>query len=274
MVGYDRILEALQREADNRLDLADTLALHYDLLEAQARVQVSPRRLTLSAAEVTARLEQGCPLLSPEAIELRPDTFAGLCRQIGFITAEHRPELAQSLARIHAWLKENKSRCNTLAAEYLREGRSREGEEAGLNNDLLAFVLNNALRPFLRALAEAIEVWFDDSGWYRGYCPLCGGEPDCAGLEKESGARRLLCSRCDMEWHYKRVGCPFCGEETDMAYYPSDDQVYRLYVCQACRRYLKTVDQRELAQPRPLPVERILTMGMDVTARQAGFRVM
>ncbi len=155
--------------------------------------------------------------------------------------------------------------------EYLREGRVQQGEEAGLDNNLLAFILNNALRPFLRAQAEALAPEFNDDEWYRGYCPVCGGEPDFAALEKESGARRLLCSRCDTEWHYRRIGCPFCGEEADVAYYPSDDNVYRLYVCDACRGYLKTVDQRQLAEPRPLPVERILTIPMDIAAQDAGY---
>ena len=56
-----------------------------------------------------------------------------------------------------------------------------------------------------------------------------------------------------------------------MLYYASDDQVYRLYVCQACKRYLKTVDlRRTLRNPNPL-VERLVTISMDLAAQEQGY---
>jgi transcription elongation factor Elf1 len=125
-----------------------------------------------------------------------------------------------------------------------------------------------------RAQAEALSGHVNDSLWCRGRCPICGGEPDIAALERGSGQRRLLCSRCDSEWAYQRVACPFCGNEnpSQLAYYPSDDKVYRLSVCERCHRYLKTVDLRETAGERLLPAERILTIGMDLAAQKAGYR--
>ncbi len=273
MVGYAEILQELHRQADKRPELADTIELHCELLEAQARAQVSPRRPGLSGEEASARLQQGHPLLSPECLGVDGQTLAGLCDEIGFIVAGRRPELAETLARIRAWLDEKRQQIEVLAAEYLREGRVREGEEAGLDGDLLAFILNNALRPFLRAQAQALALCVDDSTWYRGRCPICGGEPDLAALERESGRRRLLCSRCDSEWTFQRIGCPFCGNDDplQLAYYPSDDGIYRLNVCEHCRRYLKTIDLRQVAGERLLPAERILTVAMDVAALDAGY---
>jgi FdhE protein len=98
--------------------------------------------------------------------------------------------------------------------------------------------------------------------------------PDIATRERDSGQRRLLCSRCDSEWAYLRIACLFCGNEdpSQIAYYPSDDKVYRLSVCERCHRYLKTVDLRETAGEKLLPAERILTVGMDVAAEKAGYR--
>jgi len=95
-----------------------------------------------------------------------------------------------------------------------------------------------------------------------------------ASLAKQSGQRKLLCSRCDTEWVYKRLGCPFCGndEPKELAFFPSDDNVYRLAVCERCHRYLKTIDLRETATERPLAAERVLTAGMDVTAQSTGYR--
>jgi FdhE protein len=76
------------------------------------------------------------------------------------------------------------------------------------------------------------------------------------------------------KWRCQRIGCPFCGNEDPYTwtYYPSDDKVYRLYVCDACQGYLKTVDQREQAEPLMLATERILTASMDAAAADAGYR--
>lgn len=273
MVGYARILQEVQRQADERSELADTIELHCELLKAQAHAQVSAGQPALSGEEASARLQQGDPLLSPESLTVDGQALAGLCDQIGLIVAERRLELAEGLAGIRGWLEGRRKQIGALAVEYLREGRVREGEEAGLDGKLLAFIFNNALRPFLRAQAQALAAWVDDSVWYRGRCPICGGEPDLAALERGSGRRRLLCSRCDSEWTFQRIGCPFCGNDDPrrLAYYPSDDQVYRLSVCERCRRYLKTIDLRQVAGERLLPAERILTVGMDVAALNAGY---
>jgi FdhE protein len=274
VVGYDKILEALEAEAGRRPEMADTIDLYRKLVECQADAHVLQKGSGLAAEEAASRLEQGQPLLSPETVEIDPETFAELCSRIGFTLAQQQRELVKPLALIHAWLRERRQEIGTLAVEYLREGRVGKGEEAGLEGSLLSFIFTHSLRPLLRAQAAALSGYVNDSQWYRGRCPICGGEPDIAALERGSGQRRLLCSRCDSEWAYLRIACPFCGNEdpSQLSYYPSDDKVYRLNVCERCHRYLKTVDRRETAGEGLLPVERILTVGMDFAAQKAGYR--
>ena len=107
-----------------------------------------------------------------------------------------------------------------------------------------------------------------------GYVAVGGGWPDFAFLAKEAGDRYLVCSRCNSQWLYRRLGCPFCDTQDDakIVYYPSEDQVYRLYVCDACHRYLKTMDLRQTAASVLAVVERITTVAMDMTARQEGYQ--
>ena len=273
MVGYAEILQELHSQAGKRTGLADTIELHCELLEAQTHAQVPPVQPALSSEEASARLQQGHPLLAPEDVVADAQALAGLCDQMTRIVAKRRPELGEALTGIRGWLDERRDQIGALAVEYLRDGRVREGEEAGLDTYLLTFVFINALRPFLRVQAQTLASWVDDSVWYRGRCPICGGEPDVAALERESGRRRLLCSRCDSEWAFRRVGCPFCGNDDpqQLAYYASDDQVYRLNVCEQCCRYLKTIDLRQVAGERLLPAERVLTVAMDVAALEAGY---
>ncbi len=274
IASYDDILLALRGEAEKRPDLADVIRLYCALLEAEARAEGAPAAAALSDREAGDRLGKGRSLLSPEDLQIDAARLAELCTEIGFTIAQHRRELVKPLAKIHAWLYERHQRIGTLAEEYLREGRIREGEEAGLHADLLDLVFREALRPFLRTHAQALGSQVDDSRWYRGFCPICGGEPDFAGLQPGNGQRRLLCSRCDSEWTFRRTACAFCESEdpSQLAYYPSEDQVYRLSVCERCRRYLKTIDLREVAGERVLPAERLLTVAMDVAARKAGYR--
>jgi FdhE protein len=274
MIDYQEIAKALRQGVEERPELADTVNLYCALLEIQERAQVSPPQPPLTSAEAHARLEQGRPLISPDELDADPASLSDLCARIAFTIAEHRREQVKPLAQIHAWLHERREQTRTIAAEYLRSGQIPNGDRAGINRGLLAFVLSSGLRPFLRARAQALASLVDDAGWYRGYCPVCGGEPDMAALGKGSGRRRLLCSRCDSEWTFRRLGCPFCGNDEPgrLAYYPSDDHTYRLSVCERCRRYLKTIDLRATAAVRPLAAERVLTAGMDVAAEKAGYR--
>jgi len=266
---YEQVGQRLRQEAAERPELASTIDLYCALLEVQARVLVEPGG-ALDAGEAAARLDQGLPLLPPEALAADGPALAELCDQIVSIVAERQPEQADALGVVRAWLNRERERLGVLAVEYLREGRIGEDEEA----DLRAFIFDTALRPFLRARALPLAPLVHDEAWYRGYCPFCGGEPDFAALDRKGGRRRLLCSRCDSAWTFLRVGCPFCGnaDPGQLGHYPSDDGAYRLNVCESCRRYIKTIDLREVAGERLLEAERVLTVGMDLAAHEAGYR--
>jgi FdhE protein len=274
MVSYSEIVRALKEGTERRPELADTVNLYCALLEIQEREQVAPPERIPTVDEARARLEEGLPLLEPDQLEIDAHDLAELCARIGFAIAERRRERVKALAQIHAWLHERRRQVKSLAVEYLRNGHVPGNNRAEIDRGLLTFILSSALRPFLRAQSQVLAPLVDDGKWYRSYCPICGGEPDMAALEKGRGGRRLLCSRCDSEWTFRRLGCPFCGNEepAQLAHYPSDDEMYRLHVCERCRRYLKTIDLRGAVGEHPLPAQRILTVAMDMAAEAAGYR--
>lgn len=288
MDDYSKILDYLLDQQAQRPELAEVIDLHLALLSAQSQANVSAAAdpsagsLRLRSGQAgqamdteTARasLEQGRPLLAQDAASMDWDEFEQLFDQISQLSAQHRPDLAGAFEDIRMLADGNPAWVRTLATDYLAEGHAHEAESLDLNGELLDFVLNNALHPFLRAQAAALTLWLDDDMWRRGYCPACGGEPDLAVFEKKTGARRLLCSRCDTEWTFKRVACPFCSNEDPrrLAHYPGEDGGYRLDVCEACGRYLKTVDRREAWREVSLPAERVLTVGMDLAAADEGY---
>lgn len=269
-----RVLVAeLSRRAAARPELREIAAPYLALLSVQAPAEDAFSPPALPEAEVRARLSRGVPALAPEDFRADPQAMRALWEEVCAVAARHFPDLAPALEPIRRWPDGREDGPLSAATYYLRGEADLLAEEAGLDESLFQFVLNNTLHPFLRRYAAMLGPLVNPETWYRPYCPVCGGEPDFAALVKPHGARRLLCSRCDFEWPYRRSSCPFCGNDNpdQYLYVPSEDGVYRLYLCDRCRRYLKVIDLRELVEEPPLPVERILTLPMDMAARREGY---
>ena len=135
-------------------------------------------------------------------------------------------------------------------------------------------VIQATLKPFLICHAALLRANIDQERWRRGYCPACGGRPDFAYLDKERGARWLVCSRCDTGWLFQRLDCPFCRNQDQhkLGYLTDDAGLYRLYVCEKCQRYLKAIDLRLAKEEVLLPLERLDTLDLDRQAKEQGYQ--
>jgi FdhE protein len=115
----------------------------------------------------------------------------------------------------------------------------------------MEFLAINTAKPFLSNFSDYITTKFQIEKWKKGYCPICGDSPSMAKLSKPKGKRSLYCSRCETEWPYSRLGCPYCGnKDADKISFLTADgyKEYRLYVCEKCKKYIKTVDERECGE--------------------------
>ncbi|MCL4465560.1 MAG: formate dehydrogenase accessory protein FdhE, partial [Chloroflexi bacterium] len=101
------------------------------------------------------------------------------------------------------------------------------------SDDSHAFLTSAAWFPFLNRYAGAVLPHLNLSLWQRGSCPVCGGEPGFAALSAETRERCLVCSDCGAIWPFKRLCCPFCGNERQelLGYHPVGDGVYRVFLC-------------------------------------------
>ena len=146
-------------------------------------------------------------------------------------------------------------------------------DNEAINATLLDALIQQTFRPFLIRYSQALIDRFKQESWRRGYCPICGGDPDIAYLEKDVGERWLMCSRCDARWRFQRLECPFCSNQDSklMPYFIDKKDTYRLYVCDNCHTYIKTVDLRNAADAY-LPLERLLTLDMDRQGQEKGYR--
>jgi len=273
------ILRALDDAGTKNPDLSAYYEFHRTLLQIlnQTGAEISGAlELVLSIAEVMAdeealqaRLLQGLPLLSFAQLPVKAERFAKLVSTVAQLLMGYAPDLAGHT------VPGSPAECLALAQQRFEEGQA-TGEQSEEQSEatLTQMSVDLALKPYLEWAAEQVLPYVDQQRWRRSYCPICGGAPDFATLDAEVGTRYLLCSRCNSQWLYRRLGCPFCEttDHTKLVYYSSEDGVYRLYVCQECQRYLKTIDLRQVGRAVLLPVERVTTVAMDVAARQEGYR--
>ena len=133
-------------------------------------------------------------------------------------------------------------------------------------------VLILALRPFLTRSVEALTRRGDLSTWRHDRCPCCGWEPDFAVIMR-SAERHLICGRCLGRWGFAPSTCPFCGNEDRqlITSFTSRNGRYRVYACDACRRYLKAYDARNASRPVMVAVDSIATLPLDAAAMQRGY---
>ena len=159
---------------------------------------------------------------------------------------------------------------------WYNEDRLPDKLETGSPEDhlFLETLIHSTLKPFLASNAGAVINLVKQEEWRRLQCPICGGKPDFAYMEKEYGARWLVCSRCDTEWMFQRLQCPYCANvnQDELTFFTNEDDTYRLYVCNRCHTYIKTIDLRKFEAEVFIPLERILTLDLDRQAQEKGYR--
>jgi FdhE protein len=267
------MLDALDRELNKEEYSPRFVEFYRKLLQSQSWAEQSAIESPpdLPPAAVADRLGQGLPLLSFEELPLNWEQIREVFSEIANTFAAY-PEffegVPQSLPQITpALLKE-------IARTWYEGGQLPDaiaGSEATAH--LFEAIVHATLRPFLVSYARKHQGKFDQERWRRGYCPVCGGSPDLSYLEKENGARWLLCSRCDTAWLFQRLQCPYCNttDQNALSYYTDDVGRYRLYICEQCHQYLKTVDLRQSKADIVLPLERLFTLNLDIQAHEQGY---
>ena len=270
------ILKKLESEGKERGLPARLVAFYQSLLSIQcgAEKHIGKVKPGLDKEEITNRLEQGSPILNfgdlvldwaiikdilaevTAALAAYPDLFGELPKSF----RKPRPHPSLPKRAVKAWF-EGTSFPSTIAVDNISE------------HILLEAIINATLKPFLINHSKALLSFVNQEQWRRRFCPICGGKSDFAFLDKERGARWLLCSRCDTEWLFQRLQCPYCGtqDQDKLAYLTDDKGTYRLYVCEQCHKYIKAIDLRSTESEVLLPLERVLTLGMDKQAQEKGY---
>ena len=272
MTVESRILERLEAWQQEEGSLPETLHLYRDLLKIQVEAgeHVPVPQPAFTRAEIAIEIRKGVPVLKWDALSIAWPEFANLLGSALNVIGLHSEQSTESVNDLVSDIA-----CVQEAAETWYRGSSllTLADRFSISEGLLDAAVHCAIKPTLTAQAEALIDSIPLKQWRRRYCPICGGKPDFAYLEKEAGARWLLCSRCDTAWLFQRVECPYCGNEDQekLKYFPDDTGLYRLYVCDRCQSYVKAIDLRQTESETLLPLERVLTLDLDRQAQEMGY---
>lgn len=261
----ENVLLALAAAGETHAELKPLVGFYGAVFRAQfwAKAGLAEDLRLPSPATCCERLARGEVLLTFDQLRLDTDRFRGLLQEITEIIVRHNPgwELPREPLDPAAVIG--------IARRLFQSGEHMVGN--GPPATLVALAVGFTVSAYLQEAAYRLDPSVNLSLWGRNTCPVCGGKPGFGIHSREDGRRRLFCPRCHETWPYRRVTCPFCEHDESTEYYPSADEVYRLYVCRNCRRYLKTIDLRHTERELIPAVERILTVALDLAAQEKGF---
>lgn len=230
-------------------------------------------------ADVRQQWGNGVPLLRCAAPVIAPEVFFELMSRTGEIMKKHQAEQAADIERVlEAMPRESGARTEFINGVLRRDSTMIEElvDAHKIQVEVVSFLVSQTLRPFMRLMARKLSAEFDYDTWHRGTCPVCGGNPTMAYLSKGAGRRRLYCSLCECDWFFMRIGCPYCAntEGAKIKYFTvDDDKRYRVYVCEVCKGYIKTVDHSAsaLGEKPEMFWEDAKTVHLDLIAMREGF---
>jgi FdhE protein len=239
--------------------------------EAESHIgQVAP---VLTREKAKQCLANGSPLLVFDELALDWTLVQDILAQVVALFAEYS-DLLGELPRNLKEMEPHPSLPKEVAKAWFELTKLTETTFGTSEYLLFEAIIHATLKPFLVSQAKALISLVDQESWRREYCPICGGRPDLAFLDKEKGSRWLMCSRCDTRWLYQRLQCPYCRTQNPdaLSFFTDDTGLYRLYVCEQCHKYIKAVDLRCSEPEVSLPLERIFTLDIDRQAEEKGYR--
>ncbi|OQA33553.1 MAG: formate dehydrogenase accessory protein FdhE [Betaproteobacteria bacterium ADurb.Bin341] len=241
-------------------------------------VQATGTRVTFEAMpawqDYAEDYRNGTPLLRSKSLNLDYAAASGeaLAILVDKVLAAEVPErLAENCRQLHNILTSPEERMSAI--EWVVSGVpfTRAPPDPGV----LLLLGWSAVASVLTPVIEAFSCWRNEEDWGRGYCPTCGAAPVMAQIVPgEAGSQRFLfCGFCGTRWKYRRIGCPYCGNEISprlgILEAEGEEGLLRIDVCEECRGYVKTYTGHG---EETLFLADWTTLHLDILARERGFK--
>jgi hypothetical protein len=271
-------------------DLPDikALVLLYSLilpLLREADLKVTPS--VIATEEIASKMAEGVPLLC--GLDLEFDEDAALDLMVRLAKAAERLDeqpqcigstqsVAHSAGSIRLALEEHKLDAGELLFSIVTDDSSSLISAAlslQLDPGLLRTIVQNTLKPALRAWCRQLTPLSDTTVWQKGYCFICGARAMLGELRGHNQARHLRCGQCGADWKISRLQCALCGNEDHKSsgYFRPEgagDKV-RVEFCDKCKGYIKVFTSFARMAPETLDIEDLATLHMDCIAKNRGY---
>lgn len=217
--------------------------------------------------------EKAIPLVNICPPRVKAEDFFATMKQVAGVIKNFMPDLAAETEQIESALPVEPAEREEFAARAFTPGVNLLSYlKTDLPPESFGFLLNHTVKPFMRQYADNISTFFDSETWLKGNCPVCGGKPTLALLEKENGKRYLYCGLCEVKWRFHRLGCPYCNDYESHFFTVEGMEKYRVYYCEKCHGYIKTIDGAKTGGSRlKLFWEDINTVQLDILAMREGY---
>jgi FdhE protein len=276
--GVERIrrrVEALVKETPSHKEIIeffkDVVTEQYAI---RSKVMTAP--IEIDEEDMKLKIKEGFPLVEKNALTLDVPSATRLFKRLCKILSRNK-KATQDVERITQALHNNEIDLLELFKQAVSDNVefiTSLSVRLRVRKDVLLFIAKESVKPILEAYANDLKGRVDQEGWWRGYCPVCGSEPFMAEL-REDGDRFLICSACGSEWRFKRLQCPFCEHEEPEGfryfYAANEGEAYRVDVCEHCKRYIKTIDTKELGEDIIPLIEDAATLYLDMLAQNEGY---
>jgi len=139
------------------------------------------------------------------------------------------------------------------------------------HEDELANLLFLISRPFFLSLGSPLNV--SSLFWEEGRCPVCNAVPSLSFNRQEEG-KTLFCSYCSSRGTWHRIGCPGCRNRDARKLElieVEQEKGFRIDLCNECRGYIKTMDERLLSEYTPELLD-IISLPLDILAQGRGYK--
>ena len=261
-------------------DLQPPLELHKLILLAQKELRESQKKGTnvnLNKSIVKDLQKKASQSNQPVASFLStsifdPDALFHTCEKVTGILIER----GASEERLKKFIEEVKSGkvdiLHAVGAALKGDGEPFEnyGKMYKADPALILFIISSSIQPCLEEIARNADSSFLD-GWWQAQCPVCGRTPIVAKLK--SRKRYLACTFCGAEYLADIFMCANCGNgdpATLKFLAPEEHPEFRVDFCEKCRHYLKVIDEDKSGKHIPKGLEDIMTIDLDLMAKDAG----
>lgn len=213
------------------------------------------------------------PLVNLFPPRVKAEEFFATMQQVAGVIKNFMPDLAAEIEQIESALPVEPAEREEFTAKAFTPGADLLSYlKTELPPETFGFLLNHTVKPFMRQYAAKASNYFEPETWLKGTCPVCGGKPTMALLEKENGKRYLYCGLCEVKWRFQRLGCPYCTSYESNFFTVEGMEKYRVYYCKECHGYIKTIDESKAGGSMlNLFWEDINTVQLDVLAMREGY---